>query len=125
LGFQPQAATAGLGFKRGVRVAIRCRSLAERRPEVVAIARCSSNNDTKLGFGAHELLAYECVCFCPWRSFANFFIFLFLENSRQILENKFLFVEKKIQTLTQLWKSVYSIYSILGENFSLFWATTF
>jgi hypothetical protein len=101
LGFQSQAATAGLGFKHGVRVAIRCRSLAERRPEVVAIARCSSDNDRRLGFGAHALLAYErvCVCFLPLAKFHKFrqfpVFFIFLENSRQILENKFLFREKK------------------------------
>jgi hypothetical protein len=109
LGFQPQAPTAGLGFKRGVRVAIRCRSLAERRPEAVAIARCSSDNDTKLGFGAHALLAYECVCFCPWRSFANSLFFLFFgkfsPNSREQI-----FVQgKKFQILTHLWKPLYSI----------------
>jgi hypothetical protein len=78
LGFQSQDATAGLGFKRGVRVAIRCRSLAERRPEVVAIARCSSDNDRRLGFGARMRYLHMSVFFFrPWRNFASSYFFIF------------------------------------------------
>jgi hypothetical protein len=103
LGFQSQAASAGLGFKRGVRVAIRCRSLAERRPEVVAIARCSSDNDTRLGFGARmRYLHISVFFFAPDEISPIPFFFIFLENSRQILENKFLLRgKKKFQILTQ------------------------
>jgi hypothetical protein len=107
LGFQSQAATAGLGFKHGVRVAIRCKSLAERRPDVVAIARCSSDNDRRLGFGAHGLLAYECVCvfFLPLAKFHKFRQFPVFKFFWKILakfsRTIFCSGKKKFQILTQ------------------------
>jgi hypothetical protein len=72
----------------------------------VAIARCSSDNDRRLGFGAHALLAYECVCvFLPLAKFHKFrqlpffnFFGKFSPNSR---EQIFVQGKKKIQILTQ------------------------